>query len=178
MGRLRTSPTRIVPQGETAPTGVAGPLVLADDDGKLLPTAPSTDAVDSVDASWLALVDAHFGAVPPAVKAMPGASDDGTDPSTDVLSARKLLDFDLRNMEDETLGAVEDIALDLEELKVRYAVIRVASHGEEEGGLHAVPFDARRTSRRQAVLRVDMDRQSLSRSPEIGMVGESLEIQG
>ena len=82
-----------------------------------------------------------------------------------VLSAGTLIGDGIRNMQDEDLGKVEEIMLDLPSGRVAYVVVSFGGFLGIGNKLFAVPWDAFRLDTERKVFVLDIDRQVLENAP-------------
>jgi sporulation protein YlmC with PRC-barrel domain len=82
-----------------------------------------------------------------------------------VLSAGTLTGDRIRNMQDEDLGKVEEIMLDLHSGRVAYVVVSFGGFLGIGDKLFAVPWDAFRLDTDRKIFILDIDRQVLENAP-------------
>ncbi|EWY36213.1 hypothetical protein N825_29255 [Skermanella stibiiresistens SB22] len=82
-----------------------------------------------------------------------------------VLSAQSLIGDDVRNLENQPLGRIEDIMIDVPTGRVAYAVLSfggILGMGEK---LFALPWQALRVDERKRQVTIDMDKARLKEAP-------------
>jgi sporulation protein YlmC with PRC-barrel domain len=93
---------------------------------------------------------------------------DGADvvTSSRLIRASKLMDKSLRNTQDQRIGSIEDLAIDLSSGKVEYAVVGAGGGflGMDKD-LHAVPWDAVRYDASRETIMLDASKQKIENAP-------------
>ncbi|MCC6859534.1 MAG: PRC-barrel domain-containing protein [Bryobacterales bacterium] len=82
-----------------------------------------------------------------------------------VLSASTLIGDGVRNLQDEDLGKVEEIMIDLDSGRVAYVVVSFGGFLGLGSKLFAIPWDAFRLDSDREVFILDVDRQALENAP-------------
>lgn len=84
---------------------------------------------------------------------------------TDINRASRLIGMSVRNKQDENIGRVSDIVIDLDSGKVAYAVLSTGGFFGLGGKLIAVPLQSFTPQPGDKNLLLDMDRQTLEQAP-------------
>lgn len=84
-----------------------------------------------------------------------------------VLSASTLIGDNIRNREDEDLGSLEEIMIDLETGRIVYAVLSSGGLLGIGDKLFAIPWEALRVDPANEELVLDADEEKLAHAPEI-----------
>ena len=89
----------------------------------------------------------------------------GTRAESALLSASSIIGDDVRNMKDEDLGKIEDIMLDTNQGKIRYAVLSSGGFLGMGDRLFAIPWSALRQDRENKRFMLDIDADRLKDAP-------------
>lgn len=92
------------------------------------------------------------------------AADDRTGGAT-VLSASTITGDEVCNMQDESLGKIEDLMLDVTEGKIRYAVLASGGFMGMGGRLFAVPWKSLKLDQENERFVLDVDVERLKNAP-------------
>ena len=82
-----------------------------------------------------------------------------------VLSSSTLVGDEVKNDSGERLGEVEDLMLDLETGRIRYAVMSCGGFLGMNKKLLAIPWSSLRVDRKNECVRLDISRQTLENAP-------------
>ncbi|WP_088328930.1 PRC-barrel domain-containing protein [Lacimicrobium sp. SS2-24] len=90
---------------------------------------------------------------------------DSTKASATLLSAATITGDEVCNMQDEKLGKIEDIMLDLTAGKIRYAVLSAGGFLGLGDHLYAVPWTALKLDKKNKRFMLDVDVERLKKAP-------------
>ncbi len=82
-----------------------------------------------------------------------------------MLSAPTIIGDEVSNMQDETLGEIQDIVLDITEGRIRYAVLTSGGFLGMGDRLFAVPWTALKQDRKNKRFTLDVDVERLKNAP-------------
>jgi sporulation protein YlmC with PRC-barrel domain len=82
-----------------------------------------------------------------------------------VLSAGSLIGDEVRNLENERLGKLEEIMIDVPTGRIAYAVLSFGTILGMGGKLFAIPWDAVRVDERRQLVVIDIDKERLRHAP-------------
>lgn len=86
-------------------------------------------------------------------------------PGASLLSATSIVGDEVRNMQDESLGKIQDIMLDVGEGKIRYAVLSSGGFLGMGDRLFAVPWKSLRVDKENKRFLLDVDAQRVKDAP-------------
>lgn len=89
----------------------------------------------------------------------------GVDSASALLSATSIVGDDVCNMKHDKLGKIEDIMLDLENGKIRYAVLASGGFLGMGDRLFAVPWQSLKQDREQKRFTLDIETERLKKAP-------------
>jgi sporulation protein YlmC with PRC-barrel domain len=94
-----------------------------------------------------------------------------------VMEARKLIGREVRDSQDQKLGRIKDMAIDLEAGRIAEVLIATGGPGDVDGRMFAVPPDLFRTEEPNSFVRVSLDKAKLEAAPvfDYGRWGQSIE---
>ncbi|MBE0507729.1 MAG: PRC-barrel domain-containing protein [Marinospirillum sp.] len=102
---------------------------------------------------------------PTAPLTMDSRAVEGTLPGTALLSAATVTGNEVCNLQDEKLGKIQDIMLDLTEGKIRYAVLSSGGFLGMGDRLFAVPWKALKLDRENHRFLLNVDIERLKNAP-------------
>lgn len=102
---------------------------------------------------------------PTAPLTMDSRAVEGTLPGTALLSAATVTGNEVCNLQDEKLGKIQDIMLDLAEGKIRYAVLSSGGFLGMGDRLFAVPWKALKLDRENHRFLLNVDIERLKNAP-------------
>jgi hypothetical protein len=95
-------------------------------------------------------------------------ADTGDQPASGAaVRATELLEYNAQNLQNEDLGDLEDLLINLEQEQVQYAVLSVGDFLELGGKRVAVPLDRITIDPAQQLVSADVDQQALEEAPDI-----------
>jgi sporulation protein YlmC with PRC-barrel domain len=98
----------------------------------------------------------------------PEQADTGDQPASGAaVRATELLEYNAQNLQNEDLGDLEDLLINLEQEQVQYAVLSVGDFLELGGKRVAVPLDRITIDPAQQLVSADVDQQALEEAPDI-----------
>lgn len=82
-----------------------------------------------------------------------------------VIYAGRVLGREIKNMAGEGLGEIKELAIDNEDGRLMYAIVKIGGGFMKSGKLYAVPWDVLQMSKDAHVLLLDFDRGELENVP-------------